>query len=194
MRLGGKFETGVNTGAVAASAAIPLMTTAATAAWAVPIVGAAAAGVLIAWAQFKKRGAQKEASTDVANDVEKFLRDNRDAYLAGSRTDESQAYALAMFDDAWNFLASPAGCGNPDLGAAGRRCISERQQGASAPWCGTGTGCDWFTLYRAPIEQDTTSDDDVIAGAAGMLSEVFTPKGNSSLLIPAALVAIALAL
>lgn len=191
-----RFTQTVSTGATAATAAIPLLTTAATAAWAVPVVGAAAAGVLIAWAAFKKRNAQKEASTAVANDVEKFLQENLSAYQEGPRTREAQAYALAMFDDAWAYMSGPEGCGNADLGSAGRRCVSERQRGGTAPWCPTGQGCDWFTLYRDPIENDITQPSE---SAADVIGTLFGEDGTgertpAALLVPIALVAAALML
>jgi hypothetical protein len=47
------------------------------------------------------------------------------------------------------------GCSNPALGTAGEHCISERLiHGGTAPWCPTGSGCDWITLYRDPIAND----------------------------------------
>jgi len=48
------------------------------------------------------------------------------------------------------------GCSNPALGEAGQRCISERLiRGGAAPWCPTGTGCDWYALYLDPIMNDS---------------------------------------
>jgi hypothetical protein len=126
-------------------------------AWPVPVVGPAIAGITIALAAIfnRKSPRQKEIATQAANEVEQILQNNVAEYMAGPRTPESQAYALMNFDAAWNWLTSPEGCGSPELGDPGRRCISERQRGGSAPWCPTTTGCDWFILYRDPIANDS---------------------------------------
>ncbi len=91
-------------------------------------------------------------ATAVVNQVEPFLKQNLQAYMAGGHTLSEQATALQVFDAAWADVLK--GCSNPALGDAGKRCISERQAGGSAPWCPTSTGCDWFALYRAPIAND----------------------------------------
>lgn len=111
---------------------------------------AAAAGLIIS--QFRGCGETCVIATEIANTVEQALRQIKDEYLAGPRTHSTQAAALAIFDATWDKLVEA--CGNPQLGDAGRRCISERERGGSAPWCPTGAGCDWFILYRDPIAND----------------------------------------
>lgn len=124
--------------------------------WAVPVVGAAVAGVVLALAAiFGRKGPkQKEAATQIVNQVADLMRDNLNAYMAGPRTRASQLMALEAFDQAWAWMESADGCGNPALGDAGRRCIEERRRGGSAPWCPTGTGCDFFHDLRDPIAND----------------------------------------
>jgi hypothetical protein len=164
----------------------------------IPIVGAAVAGVALALSLiFNRKGPQqKVASTQIVNDVEPLLRENVDAYLNGPRTASSQAYALASFDSAWAFVAGPEGCGNPALGTPGQRCISERQRGGSAPWCPTGTGCDWFTLYRDPIALDADVQPDP-AAAGDPIAAIAAEFEEGDLLryaLPAAVVLVALSL
>ena len=78
---------------------------------------------------------------------------------------------LSNFDVLWNWLQQPQQCGNPALGDAGKRCISDRQAGACTwtqpasavpPW-GTppaGACWNWFNGYRDPIANDTNVYDD----------------------------------
>lgn len=67
-------------------------------------------------------------------------------------------------------------CSNPQMGDAGRRCISERLvRGGTAPWCPKPghTGCDWITAYRDPVANDPTVQpdpsflQDLIGGSSG---------------------------
>lgn len=99
------------------------------AAWAVPVIGAAVAGIALAiTAWFSRKGPkQKVATTQVANEVAGMMEQNKAAYLAGPHTISSQAQALANFDALWNALVER--CGDPEMGDPGDRCISERQRG-----------------------------------------------------------------
>lgn len=168
------------------------MGTAAGAGW-VPIVGPIIAGVSLGLAAiFNRKGPkQKIASTKIADEIEQLLKENLEGYLASERTRTIQAYALKNFDDAWEFLSGPQGCGNPDLGEPGRRCISERQRGGFAPWCPTGTGCDWFALYRDPIANDAAKEDSAFA-ALSTLQLPTLPADAGKLVIPLLLIAIGL--
>lgn len=111
------------------------------------------------------------AATSIVDQIEPYLRQNKDLYLGGPRTLDSQQTALAVFDSTWQSVL--AGCGNADLGDAGKRCISDRQRGGK--W-------DWFSYYRDPIANDTT----VNANALG------SGNGYGALLPIAALVLIAM--
>lgn len=161
-------QAGVAAGGTIATALLP--------AAAVPIVGAAvvAAGLALTLFFSRKGPGQKIATTQIVNDLEPILAQNRDAYLAGPRTTESQTAALMNFDQAWAWLQSAEACGAADMGEPGRRCISERSRGGR--W-------DWFALYRDPIAADTPTDP------AGALVASF---GTPELLLPLAAIAVAL--
>lgn len=148
--------------------------TAMKAAW-VPVVGPIVAGVGIAIAAIlnRKGPKQKIAATQIVDDLEQQLRANVAGYME-HRTAATKAAALANFDAAMAWLESAEGCGNPDLGEPGRRCISERQRGGK--W-------DWFSYYRDPIANDQPPADP-IADAIG----IEIPEGPARLLIPAALI------
>lgn len=133
-----------------------------------PIVGLAAALTGLFGQIFSGCGQTCIISSDDANKVESLLKQNLGAYQSSPRTPVDQAAALANFDYAWSQLLQA--CGNPALGSAGQRCISERQRGGCAAWqcnCpnhtgGSGNGeccgCDWFVLYRDPIANDVTNN------------------------------------
>lgn len=150
---------------------------------AVPVVGAAVAGVTVALTLlFNRKGpAQKVATTKIVDQVEPLLQDNLRGYMEGPRTYASQEQALQNFDAAWAYLAEK--CGASVMGEPGQRCISERQRGGSAPWCPTGTGCDWFALYRDPIANDVPASSGRPGGDfADTVSSVFTDEsGNLNL-------------
>lgn len=142
-----------------------------TAAWAVPVIGAAVAGVTFWLASMFRRNAQKKAATQVVEQIEPKLKENLQAYFSGPRTLASQQQALANFDAAWEAMVQA--CQNSRLGDAGKRCIGDRQQGAChyraacqtrdplTGVCieygpnGSGTECwNWFVGYRDPIAND----------------------------------------
>lgn len=150
-QIAGTAATGIIGGGVSAG------TIAATSAWAtigIPVIGAAVVGVTLWLSAMYKRGAQKEAATNIVNQIEEQLKANLAGYQSGPRTPASQLQALANFDAGWQAVLE--NCGNKELGSAGERCISERERGGTAPWCPKpgGMGCDWFALYRDPIAND----------------------------------------
>lgn len=117
-----------------------------------PVTAGISAGVGLAtvalgsWLSDKRQtGQQKIASTSVVNDLEPLLRANADAFRNGPGTCQDQAAALAAFDSAMQWLQSPQGCGNMQLGAPGQACINDRLQGGK--W-------DWYAMYRNPIAND----------------------------------------
>jgi hypothetical protein len=121
---------------------------------AVPVVGAAIAGITLAITMWlnRKGPKQKRWTTDIVNEMEPLLKQNVDAWKQSEPSPINQAAALDNFDRFWGAVLQ--GCGDPAMGKPGVNCISERQRGGSAPWCPTGTGCDWFILYRDPIAND----------------------------------------
>jgi len=141
-------QIGVNAGGTAATAIVAATS---KAAWAIPVVGAAVAGVAAALALwFARKGPhQKVATTQIVDDLESSpeygLARNLEAYMSGPRTRSSQAAALANFDSVWAFLVSADACGSAEMGNPGKACIADRQRGGK--W-------DWFAMYRDPIASD----------------------------------------
>lgn len=122
------------------------------------------AGAIAGWIRSARiRGVQKENATMLANEAERHLQDNLNAYMSGPRTVSDQRAALESFDRIWAWLTSPEGCGNYQLGDAGRRCISERAAGGTVP----GAGGNWFVWYRDPIANDPEVQPDPAPATAG---------------------------
>jgi|SRR3990172_4334714 len=129
-----------------------------------PIAGAfmvVAGGIVTAAAtMFKGCGASCTETSRVANEASDAFNQIKSAYWnQATRTKSSQVAALAALESIAEQLQSF--CSNPSFGDAGKRCISERLvRGGSAPWCPTGTGCDfWSTIYD-PIANDAGVVDD----------------------------------
>ena len=154
---------------------------------AVPVIGAAVAGVALGLQLLlnRKGPKQKVASTQIVDELEPLLKNNVEAYMSGPRTRSSQAAALQNFDDAWAYLVSSEACGNTQLGNPGKACIADRGQGGK--W-------DWFTRYRGPIAQDAGVKDDPVADSISQLlpgasAETIEQIGS---LLPFGLIALAL--
>lgn len=140
------------TGAIATSLAI-----------AVPIVGAAIAGITLAigaWINRKGPG-QKILTTKIVDEAEPILVQNLQAYQSGPHTLSSQQVALANFDNVWSQVEQA--CGNPQYGNPGQACINDRKRGSTK-------GYDWFALYRDPIANDPNVKPDPITDAFGNLT------------------------
>ncbi len=169
------------------------------------IVGLTQIGFLIA-GLFGGCGDTCVEATRIANDVTAHLQNNLNTYFSTPvRHASLQAGALNTVD--FCFAALRRGCGNPALGDAGVRCINERLiRGGSAPWCPTGTGCDYYTVYRDPIANDKEVIPDPVppnqqlAGSVGTqpnANNVASPytgivdvtAGSGSLVWPAAILA-----
>lgn len=147
----------LSTGSIAGSAATPAAASAlfgaANAAWAVPVVGAAIAGVVLAigvWMN-RKGPQQKILTTKIVDEAEPILVQNVAAYQAGPHTVSSQQVALANFDNVWGQVVQA--CSNPAYGDAGKNCISGRERGTTHV-NDQGQSYDWFKLYRDPIAND----------------------------------------
>lgn len=151
-----------NIGTNAAAVAVPTVLVAAhllPAAAAGPIgAGIAAAGALIAWAISKSGcGPTCVMATGIVDQLEPQLAANRDEFLAGPKTAANKAAAIANFDYAMEWLRSTQACGSPELGDAGKRCISDRTRGGQ--W-------DWYSYYRDPIEAVQVAPDPISQAAA----------------------------
>lgn len=89
----------------------------------------------------------KSGATAVANALASQLTALRNAYLAEvNPTCADQRAALDTFDAAMIWFQSPAGCGNPQFGSAGDRCISERVS--------AGAKYSYVDAIRTPIASD----------------------------------------
>jgi hypothetical protein len=157
-----------------------------TPALAVPIIGAAIAGItILATVLIKNSGCGQTCieTSSWANQAEPLLRQNITAYfgVAAPRTQSQQNAALANFDAIWARLAQM--CGDPSTGNAGKRCISDRQSGgctwkatADSPWPGgppAGSCWNWFNAYRDPIANDpNVVPDSVTSVVSGAVSEI----------------------
>lgn len=161
-------------GAAVASATGALAPLAATLGVSVPvlgaIVGAGIMGVSAAIEAIMNSGCGQTCilSTQFANQAEAALQKNIDAYFAlpTPRPYEAQQAALSNFDTFAQWLQAPAQCGNPNLGNAGKRCISDRldpnacvwrQPANKVPAWGTppaGACWNWVNGYRDAIAND----------------------------------------
>jgi len=140
---------------------------------AIPIIGAAVAGVtlaLMAW--FNRKGPhQKVETTKIVNELEPYLLQNLQGYQAGPHTRSSQAQALANFDAVWQTLKE--NCDQEQYGEPGKRCVSDRQAG-SCEWKDAGQCWNWFVGYRDPIANDPNVKPDPVLGSAGELIDSLT--------------------
>jgi hypothetical protein len=156
---------------------------------AVPVIGAAVAGVTLGLQLlFNRKGPQqKVASTKIVDELEPLLQNNVEAYLSGPRTRSSQAAALQNFDDAWAWLTGAEACGNAALGNPGKACISDRSRGGK--W-------DWFSRYRDPISEDSEVNEDPVQNALSQIVPGMSTETSEQLgqLLPFAMIALALAL
>lgn len=172
---------------------------------AVPVIGAAIAGVaLLATYLIKNSGCGVTCveTSSWANQAEALLAKNIAAYFAlpTPRSQSNQSTALSTFDQIWAQLQ--ANCSQAGTGTAGQRCISDRQAGActwkqtadKVPSWGTpaaGECWNWFAGYRDPIANDPDVADDATAVAANPSSafSVLSSATSGSLFIELALLA-----
>lgn len=137
---------------------------------AIPIIGPVVAGVTIGLSLlFARKGPkQKRATTEIVNAVEPLLQENLQGYLAGPRTQSSQAQALANFDAGWAYVVEQ--CQIPEMGNPGRACVTDRQPGGQ--W-------NWFAYYRDPIANDpnVTADPIIPDSVTDALSPIATALG-----------------
>jgi hypothetical protein len=131
-----------------------------------------------------------------ANQAEPLLLQNINAYFAqpAPRSLSSQAQALANFDAIWATLQQQ--CSQPGTGAAGQRCISDRQAGACT-WKQSATSSllayvqygepnvgecwDWVSGYRTPIANDTDVAEDSASAIAQGAADTSASAVSSSL-------------
>lgn len=149
------FQTALTTGSkVLGGVAAGLMAAAPFAGPAAPFLSLAAGLVGPIGSMFKGCGNTCVEATKIADQAQFALEQVRDKYFAQPvRYKASQVAALYAVEQVIGYINQA--CGNPALGAAGQRCISERTvRGGTAPWCPTGRGCDYWTEYYDPIAND----------------------------------------
>lgn len=121
-----------------------------------PFLMAAASLVGPIASMFKGCGQTCVEATKIADQAGAALQGLHDQYWALPVHYRS---AQSAFIDAFNQIVNYVrqACGNPALGDAGQRCMSERiVRGGTAPWCPTADhrGCDWYTTMYDPVAND----------------------------------------
>ena len=158
---------------------------------AIPIAGAALAGITFAAIKLIQNsgcGPTCIQATDYANQSATLMQQNMAAYLAipAPRPKSAQTQALAVFDALWAKLVQL--CSDPALGNAGKRCISERQPGGIY---------DDAKFNRDPIANDSNVYDDSQTALPAAVSSLLSPGAGGSSALPllalAALVVIGVA-
>lgn len=171
-------------------------------------------GVGIAIANlFKGCGQSCIQATSIVTQAQSILAQMLATYVGTPvRYASMQAQALAIFDQTWQSVL--AACGNPQLGAAGQHCITDRQAGActwkASPgswnsdgsytsWgpAGSGTSCwNWFSGIRDMIANDPFVQPDPVSttttGTTTGFSIPATVAGISTPLLIGGLIAAAL--
>lgn len=211
VQVGASVGTPLITGVLASQAAATAAATGAPAlilgmapALAIPIIGAAIAGITIAAVALIRNsgcGPTCVAASGWANQAEPLLKQNVDAYFSNPvRTRSMQNTALSNFEVIWAQLEKL--CSQPDVGDAGKACINDRKNGAckwkataDSPWPNgpkQGECWNWFNAYRDPIARDMG----VVSDSEGLVSQVQGATGGNlvPLLLVAGLVALAVSL
>lgn len=165
---------------------------------AIPIVGAAIAGISIAIEAILNSGCGQTCieTSQWANQAEVYLQKNIAQYFAiqPPRPQSVQKLAMANFQAIWNQLTQL--CDQPGTGNAGVRCISDRQDGA-CKWKATspqypggpavGSCWNWWNGYYYPIANDpnvVTSTLALTPSTAGdMVSSLVSTSGMGPLLL-----------
>lgn len=162
-----------------------------TAAQAIPIIGAAMAGLIIGIQAILNSGCGQTCivTSQWANAASALLEQNIQAYFGNPapRSAEQKAQALANFDAIWNKLVQL--CSQPGLSTAGQNCIADRQAGA-CKWHQTGQpefpgqptygACwNWFNSFRDPIDQDPAVVTQTTIDPQGVISQLGTTGSTS---------------
>lgn len=140
----------------------------------------------VSWLFGRQAGQQKRSATAVVEEAARLLNDNLDLFENGEITRDE---ALTNFDLVWGQVVNNCG----PLGAAGQRCISERQAGSSAQCyiLGQQGSCDFFARFRDPIVNAPAAASGVVADVEGGGSWAGSSAPSASaggLVLPAALI------
>lgn len=141
-QISGQIAAGVVPGVLASSAAASAAAGGAgtilglAPAIAVPVVGAAIAGVTALVGIFMSRNAQyhaqETATTQIVDQAEKLMQQNLAAWQASDKYASEQAQAIKNFNDIWSQVV--AACNQQQYGDPGQRCIHDRERGGRWPW------------------------------------------------------------
>jgi len=194
-QVGGIASTGATAAVaeIAAHGGTILGLTGASLTAAIPIVGAALAGLTIgiqALIANSGCGITCIETSQWANQAAAKLDQAIHAYfsLAVPRPKSAQTLYLAIFASIWQTLTQQ--CSQPGTGDAGKRCISDRQAGACTwhqtadkvpPW-GTppaGSCWNWFNGYRDPVANDPNVYDDSAIAASAVSGDVRSALASS---------------
>jgi hypothetical protein len=156
--MGGNAAAGIVPGVLAAGAGAGGTILGLAPTLAVPIIGAAIAGVTLAVTLFLNRNAQyfseEKATTDIVNQAEVLMKQNLKAWQGLATTDKTilnQQQAITNFNTIWGEVvqacsSSAYSQGKDSTGQSpGTRCVTDRQRGGR--W-------DWFSYYYDPIAND----------------------------------------
>lgn len=130
------------------------------------------------WIQSARiRGQQKIGATTQANQAEKLLQRNLKAFQESGKTRADQQLALDGAMQIMDWLTGMDGCGNPQLGSAGQRCIEERDCHVA----GEGK-CrwPWLAYYVDPIKDDPDVVDVPVTATGGIDPVTGQPLSNGN--------------
>lgn len=194
----GSIATGATTAALSATSAASIaaggsgLILGLAPALAIPLIGAAIAGITIGIVAILNSGCGQTCivTSNWANQAADLLEQNIKAYFAlpAPRPVEAKAQALANFDNVWKYLSQQ--CGSPALGQAGVNCIQDRMAGA-CKWHQTGQpefpgqpengACwNWFNSYRDPIAADPAVITEATVDPNAVLTGGTTPTVGAS--------------
>lgn len=134
---------------------------------AVPVIGAAIAGVtaLIGmWISANaKYHAQETATTKIVDQAQTFMQQNLDAWNQSQKTKSEQAQAIANFNAIWAQVVQA--CNQQQYGDPGQRCIHDRERGGRWPWP---------EYFLDPIQNDPNVQPDPVASAVSGIESVLS--------------------
>jgi hypothetical protein len=130
---------------------------------AVPLIGAAIAGVTALVSYFVSRNAlyhqQESVTTQIVNQAEVLLKQNLSAWQSSTKNQSEQTAAENNFQTVWSQVI--AACNRPNYGDPGQRCIHDREEGAchytvagATPGNPPDDCGNWFVWYLDPIRND----------------------------------------
>lgn len=174
------LQTGASAGASIAAAAVAGHTLAFSS-LAVPVIGAAIAGVTLAiglWLN-RKGPKQKVATTKIVEEALQFFQQNLDAWNSSSKSSAEQQQAIANYQNIYNAWVNA--CASDEMGEPGHRCIEERLAPGTTvnvngkTYVGNGRFGDVPTVFLAPILNDPMAGQ-----GESSISNLFSSTGGMS--------------